>query len=86
RIDALPRLRVVLALGRIAHDATLAALGFRRSAAKFAHGAMAELDGRGRPIVLADSYHCSRYNMNTGRLTVEMFDAVLADVRGVIAR
>jgi len=47
-------------------------LGFKQSAYKFAHGAQHDLDG----LTLADSYHCSRYNTNTGRLTAEMFEAV----------
>ncbi|MBL0929118.1 MAG: uracil-DNA glycosylase [Alphaproteobacteria bacterium] len=68
-------LRAIVALGRGAHDAALAALGRKISSAKFAHGAQHDLGG-GR--VLADSYHCSRYNTNTGRLTPEMFEAVFA--------
>ncbi|MDE2335362.1 MAG: uracil-DNA glycosylase [Rhodospirillales bacterium] len=73
----LARLRVILALGRIAHDAVLRALDLKPSRAAFGHGALHDLpDGR----VLADSYHVSRYNMNTGVLTEAMFDAVLAAV------
>jgi len=68
-------LRAIVALGRVAHDAALAALGLKASSAKFAHGAQHDL-GSGR--VLADSYHCSRYNTNTGRLTTPMFEAVFA--------
>ncbi len=71
------RLKAVLALGTIAHDAVLAALGLRKSAFKFAHGAR-HLVANG--IVLADSYHCSRLNTNTGRLTPEMFAEVMAEV------
>jgi len=75
-LDALPDLTAILALGRLAHDAVLRTLGLRLSAHPFAHGARHDLpDGR----VLFDSYHCSRYNQNTGRLTPEMFQAVLAD-------
>ncbi len=76
-LAGLPRLRVILALGRIAHGAVLRALDLRSSRAAFGHGALHELPG-GR--VLADSYHVSRYNMNTGVLTEAMFDAVLAAV------
>jgi uracil-DNA glycosylase family 4 len=61
----------IIALGRIAHDAALRALG--RKAGAFAHGARHDL---ARGIVLYDSYHCSRYNTNTRRLTPEMFEAV----------
>jgi len=67
--------KVVLALGRIAHDGVLDALGLRRAAWRFAHGAEHELPGQ--PLLI-DSYHCSRYNTQTRRLTAEMFAAVLA--------
>jgi uracil-DNA glycosylase family 4 len=78
RLAALPRLRAILALGRIAHDSTLGALGVRRSLYPFAHGARHEP----RPgLALYDSYHCSRYNTNTRRLTPEMFRAVLVAIR-----
>lgn len=81
RIAALPHVRAILALGRIAHDSTLAALGERRSRFPFAHGARHELSGG---LVLWDSFHCSRYNTNTGRLTTEMFRAVLAEIRAFL--
>ncbi|MBO0345974.1 uracil-DNA glycosylase [Roseibium sp. CAU 1637] len=74
-----PSLKMVLALGRIAHDTFLSALGLRRAAYKFAHGARHPLEGT--DLVLYDSYHCSRYNTNTGRLTPEMFQSVFADMR-----
>jgi uracil-DNA glycosylase family 4 len=82
RIAAMPRLAVILALGRIAHDSTLAALAVRRSAFPFAHGA------RHSPkagLALYDSFHCSRYNTNTGRLTPQMFRAVLEAIRNHLA-
>jgi uracil-DNA glycosylase family 4 len=79
-IAAMPGLDVILALGRIAHDAVLAALGLRKAAFPFAHGALHTLpNGR----LLADSYHCSRYNVNTGRLTEAMFHDIF---RAVTAR
>jgi uracil-DNA glycosylase family 4 len=68
----LPAGTAVLVLGRIAHDAALRALGARRSAWPFAHGARHDVAGH----ALFDSYHCSRYNTNTRRLTPAMFDAV----------
>lgn len=78
RIAALPRLEAILALGRIAHDNTLAALGLRKSAFPFGHGAV----HTPRPgLTLHDSYHCSRYNTNTGALTPEMFRAVFSRIR-----
>jgi len=78
----------ILALGRVAHDATLAALSMKPAAFAFAHGARHEL---GRGIALFDSYHCSRYNTNTGRLTPPMFRAVFDSIaahlgRGVASR
>lgn len=66
---------VILALGRIAHDAVLLALGLRRNSQRFAHAAEHELPNGMRMI---DSYHCSRYNTQTRRLTPEMFRAVVA--------
>jgi uracil-DNA glycosylase family 4 len=70
-------LSAVLVLGRIAHDSTLRALGVKPAAFPFAHGAVHDC-GRLR---LYDSYHCSRYNTNTGVLTTEMFEAVFARLR-----
>jgi len=78
RIAALPQLHAVLALGRIAHDSVIAVRGERQAAYPFAHGARHTLPGG---PVLYDSYHCSRYNTNTGRLTPAMFHAVLAQIR-----
>ena len=77
-ISNMPSLAAILVLGRIAHDSTLAALGCKRSAYPFTHA------GRHTPrpdLVLFSSYHCSRYNTQTGRLTPEMFRAVVAAVR-----
>jgi len=77
-IAALPNLRAILALGAIAHGSLLAAQGERLARRPFKHGALHALDGG---LLLADSYHCSRYNTNTGRLTAAMFEAVVAAVR-----
>lgn len=79
RMAAMPRLRVILALGRIAHDSVLGAMGERRSGFRFAHSARHPMPGN---RVLFDSYHCSRYNTNTGRLTPDMFEAVFVAIRG----
>jgi uracil-DNA glycosylase len=76
-IIAAEGLRVILALGAIAHNAVLAALDIRRARYPFAHGAVHELP---RGLILADSYHCSRLNTNTGKLTTEMFEHVIADL------
>ncbi|MFZ5790482.1 MAG: uracil-DNA glycosylase [Pseudomonadota bacterium] len=82
-IAAMTQLRAVLALGSIAHDAVLAAAGERRSRYRFAHGARHKLDGG---LLLVDSYHCSRLNTNTGKLTPAMFDAIVASLRRQIDR
>lgn len=71
------RLKAILALGSIAHDAVLACFSLRRAAVPFRHGGRHDLANR---MTLFDSYHCSRLNTNTGRLTAAMFEAVLADV------
>jgi uracil-DNA glycosylase family 4 len=81
RMAALPKLRVILALGRIAHDSTLSTLGVRRAAFPFGHGARHEVTPR---LTMFDSFHCSRYNTNTGRLTTEMFHTVFAQIRAVL--
>jgi uracil-DNA glycosylase family 4 len=77
-IAALPHDLALLALGKIAHDAVLMALGLKAGANRFAHGAMHALPGGQR---LYDSYHCSRYNTQTRRLTPDMFRAVFARIR-----
>ncbi len=77
-LSSMPNLRVILAIGGFAHDAVLAARGHKKGATPFAHGAVHRLpDG----AILVDSYHCSRLNTNTGRLTTAMFDAVIAQCR-----
>ncbi len=82
RLATLPDLRVLLALGRIAHDATLDALDLKRRDYPFAHGARHELGG----LILFDSYHCSRQNTNTGRLTQAMFEQVFAEITTALKR
>ena len=80
-IGEMPALKVILVLGSLAHGATLAALGRRKSSAKFGHNAVHDLgDGR----MLIGSYHCSRYNTNTGRLTEAMFHDVFRQVRALL--
>jgi uracil-DNA glycosylase family 4 len=77
-LAASPDVRVILALGQVAHKAVLMASGMRQSACAFGHGARHELpDGR----VLFDSYHCSRYNTQTRRLTAEGFHDVFRAIR-----
>ena len=76
-IAEMPNLRAIVALGRIAHDSTVAALAVRRAQAPFGHGASHAVG----QVRLFDSYHCSRYNTNTGVLTADMFRNVFAAVR-----
>jgi uracil-DNA glycosylase family 4 len=80
--SALPKARIFIALGQIAHQSAVKILGGRLPKARFGHLAEHRMpDGR----ILIDSYHCSRYNQNTGRLTADMFEAVFAralEVRG----
>ena len=80
-IEAMPRLRSIVTLGRVAHESAAKALGLRGSAAPFAHGAIHQA-GR---LKIYDSYHCSRYNTNTGVLTRKMFRQVFAKVRADLA-
>ncbi|HKM87310.1 MAG TPA: uracil-DNA glycosylase [Xanthobacteraceae bacterium] len=79
-IAEMPRLSAALALGRVAHDTAVAALGARRSSFTFAHGSARPL----AHVTLFDSYHCSRYNTNTGVLTAEMFRDVIAKLRSFL--
>lgn len=76
-IKDMPRLGAVLALGRIAHETSVVACGARRSAYPFKHGGVHKIGA----LTLFDSYHCSRYNTNTGVLTPDMFRAVIAEIR-----
>jgi uracil-DNA glycosylase family 4 len=78
-----PRPRVVLALGRIAHDSTIRALGRKPSELKFGHGAVHAVDSA---TWLVSSYHTSRYNIQTGRLTQAMFDEILQTVMALRAQ
>jgi len=83
RIAALPNLASLLAIGRIAHDAILDALQLKKRDFPFSHGARHALPGG---LVLFDSYHCSRQNTNTGRLTTAMFEKVVAEAAASLHR
>ena len=76
-VNDMPRLTSIVALGRVAHDSVVKTLGLRAAQAPFSHGAVHEAGH----LRLYDSYHCSRYNTNTGVLTPKMFQAVFAKVR-----
>ncbi len=84
RIAALPRLKAILCLGKIAHDSTLRALGLKLADHPFGHGTVYAVEAGERAVTLFSSYHCSRYNTNTGRLTAAMFEAVFAEARRVV--
>lgn len=84
RMTDLPKLRAIVVLGRIAHDTTLRALSLKLKDFPFAHGAMHSIAGGAMQIF--DSYHCSRYNTNTGVLTEDMFQSVFASVKSYLDR
>lgn len=79
-VAEMPRLAHVVTLGKIAHDSFVRALGARIAAHPFGHGARSEIDG----LTITASYHCSRYNTNTGRLTPGMFATIFAGVRAAL--
>ncbi|WFU28648.1 uracil-DNA glycosylase [Bradyrhizobium sp. CB1717] len=76
-LETMPKLRAIVALGRIAHDSVLKPLKLKASRAPFGHGAVHQAG----PFKLYDSYHCSRYNTNTGVLTADMFRSVFARIK-----
>ena len=76
-IAEMPKLTAIVALGRVAHDTTVTTLGAKRSKVTFSHGGIAAIGA----YTLFSSYHCSRYNTNTGVLTTEMFHAIFESVR-----
>lgn len=86
RMASLPALSVILCLGKISHDNTLRALGLKLSAHKFGHGAQYTVPAPQGPVTLLSSYHCSRYNTNTGRLTEAMFHDVFAMAQTALDR
>ena len=81
-LEKLKRLEVIVVLGRIAHESILRTYGLRLAQYPFKHGA-AHQPGGGLPMIV-DSYHCSRYNTNTGVLTVQMFREVFLSVRSLL--
>jgi len=81
-LEQLPENSIVMALGGIAHRAIVKARGLRQVEYKFGHAALHDLGA----FQVLDSYHCSRYNTNTGRLTEPMFDAIFAQARELLAK
>ena len=86
RLAALPALRVIISLGKISHDNVLRTLGVRLAAHPFGHGTEYPFQGPCGPVTLLSSYHCSRYNTNTGRLTEAMFHDVFARADTLLGR
>lgn len=78
-IQNMPHLKIILTLGAVAHNAVLSVLGYKKSAYKFAHGAEHILDKH--HLLLLNSYHTSRYNINTGVLTEEMFNQIIVQLK-----
>jgi uracil-DNA glycosylase len=84
RITLMPDIEAILVLGRVAHIATIGAFGLKFKDFPFAHGASHRISDP--DLRIFDSYHCSRYNTNTGMLTTEMFETVFANVRTFLDR
>lgn len=81
-LATMPSLKVILALGKIAHDAVIRTCGLKMADFSFAHAAIHNIPNR---FTLIDSYHCSRYNTQTGRLTDRMFYEVFDKITGLVA-
>lgn len=87
-LQSFTRLKAIIALGTVAHQSVLKALGFTAAACKFGHNksyALTPQKNLQNDVMLIDSYHCSRYNVNTGRLTTEMFEDVVQNARNICA-
>jgi len=85
-ISSLPNLRIIISLGTISHNAVLKSFKLKQSAYKFGHGHQHKitLEHLDNPIALLDSYHCSRYNTNTGRITEDMFQNILISAKSIL--
>ncbi len=81
-INDMPNLKVILTLGSVAHNAVLGVLGYKKTAFKFGHGNLHKLEKHN--ILMLNSYHTSRYNINTGVLTFEMFENIVQNLRKII--
>ena len=91
RLASLPRLKIVLSLGKISHDSVLRAVNalggeVKLKDAPFGHATAYEMHHKSGGFTLVSSYHCSRYNTNTGRLTEDMFSDVFADIRARLSK
>jgi len=83
-IEAMPNLKLILTLGSVAHNAVLGVLGYQKSKFKFAHNAIHHLFRH--KLQMVNSYHTSRYNINTGVLTYEMFDDAVQNLKNLLTK
>lgn len=81
-LENMPNLKVVLTLGLVAHNALLSVLGYKKSEYKFSHGMIHRLEKHN--IIMLNSYHTSRYNINTNRLTYKMFDEIIEKAKSLL--
>lgn len=84
-LNNMPNLKIILTLGSVAHNAVLGVLKYKKAAFKFAHGAVHILNNH-HNIVMINSYHTSRYNINTGVLTFEMFDEIILKMKKILEK
>lgn len=84
-ISAMQNLKIILTLGLVSHKAVLMALGKKQSACTFAHEAEHKIQYGTGSVIIKNSYHTSRYNINTGTLTQAMFDDVLGNIKALLA-
>jgi uracil-DNA glycosylase family 4 len=85
-LNAMPRLKVIVSLGQISHKAIIQAFGLKQSQYKFGHGNIHQLSLANRRLLLINSYHTSRYNINTGALTQDMFDEIIKKAEEIIIK
>ncbi len=83
-ISSMKNLKVIISLGLVSHNAVLSILGVKKSAHKFGHGNIHKIEFAGKNITLADTYHSSRYNVNTNRITYEMFLDVFKKAKALV--
>lgn len=83
-IKDMPNLKIILTLGSVAHNAVLGVLGYKKAAFKFAHNTVHILEKHN--LLMVNSYHTSRYNINTGVLTYEMFEDVIRHIKELLAK
>ena len=81
-IEDMPNLKIILSLGSISHGAVLSILGYKKAPFPFKHGAVHKLDKHN--LLLVDSYHTSRYNINTGVLTYAMFEDIIRKIKSLL--